>query len=441
MKSETAINPTSEPAWAAFIGIDWASERHAWSLQPAGSDKIEKGFVDDTPEAIALWTAELERRFGDSPIAVALEQKRGSVINLLVPYAHLVLFPVPPSMSSTYRKAFVPSGAKNDPGDAGWILDLLVRHRDRLRRLEPEDDNTRLLLFLVEHRRQLVDDKTALVLRLKDCLKQYFPQVLRWFDSVDTPLVATLLNRWPDLQQLQHSHPGTLSKFFHEHHCRNEEVIQQRINAIYAAVPATHDPIVREACSTKALRLTQSIALLRDHIAEVERRRDELVTEHPDARIFASFPGAGPATVPRLIAAFGTRRERFTSAFDVECLSGIAPVHITSGKTDRVSFRRACQKFLRQTFQEFAGQSIPHCQWAKDYYQQHCHKPEQHHAVVRALAFKWIRILYRCWKNRTPYDGEVYMNSIRRRSSLIGSNLASVTTIGWNTVAGFSKLS
>ncbi len=431
----------SEPAWAAFVALDWGNEKHAWILEPAGGGQQQRGVVDNTPEAIALWAAELERRFGGRPIAVALEQKRGAVINLLLAYAHLMLFPVPPSMSSSYRKTFVPSGAKDDPGDAGWILDLLLRHRDRLRRLDPDDANTRLLLMLVEDRRRLVEDKTRLALRLQDCLKQYFPQLLRWFDDVDTPLVTDLLKRWPDLQQLQRCHDGTLRTFFRQHHCHGEELIHQRIDAIRTAVPATRDPAVLEACSMKARCLTESIAALRQQIARLERRRDELVVEHPDSVIFASFPGAGRATVPRLIAAFGTRRERYQSAFEVECDTGIAPVHIASGKTDRVSVRRACRKFTRQTFQEFAGQTIPRCEWAKAYYQAHCHKPEQHHAAVRALAFKWIRILFRCWKDRKPYDEQLYLRSVRRRSGLLGAPVASATCVGWATVAGFSKLS
>lgn len=435
---DTAVT-TPEPAWAAFVALDWGSEKHAWILQPAGGGKPEKGYVDNTPEAIAVWAAELHRRFGGQPVAVALEQKRGSVVNLLLPYAHLVLFPVPASMSASYRKTFVPSGAKDDPGDAGWILDLLLRHRDRLRRLEPDDADTRLLLMLVEDRRQLVDDKTRLTLRLQACLQQYFPQLVRWFD-VDTPLVADLLARWPDLQHLQRCHDGTLRTFFRQHH-NGANLIDERIAGIRAAVPATNDPAVLEAGSMKARHLSQSIATLRDQITRLEGRRDELVASHPDSHIFASFPGAGRATVPRLIAAFGTRRERYQAAFEVECESGIAPVHIRSGKLDRVSMRRACQDFTRQTFHEFAGQTIPRCEWAKVYYHAHCLKPEQHHAVVRALAFKWIRILFRCWKDRKPYDEQLYLTSLRRRSGLLGPGLASVTSVGWTTVAGFSKLS
>jgi transposase len=430
---------TPEPVWAAFVALDWGGQKHAWILQPAGGGKRNEGWVDNTPEAIAVWAADLHRRFDGQPVAVALEQKRGSVVNLLLPYAHLVLFPVPASMSASYRKTFVPSGAKDDPSDAGWILDLLLRHRDRLRRLEPDDANTRLLLMLVEDRRQLVDDKTRLALRLQDCLKQYYPQLVQWFD-VDTPLVADMLQRWPDLQHLQRCHDGTLRTFFRQHHS-GEDLTAKHIEAIRAAVPATNDPAVLEACATKAGHLTALIATLRDQIKQLERRRDELVANHPDAPIFASFPGAGVATVPRLIAAFGTSRERYQSAFEVECDSGIAPVHIRSGKIDRVSMRHACQGFTRQTFHEFAGQSIPQCEWAKAFYQAHCHKPDQHHAAVRSLAFKWIRILFRCWKDRKPYDEQLYLTSLRRRSGLLGSGLASVTSIGWATVAGFSKLS
>jgi len=316
---------------------------------------------------------------------------------------------------------------------------LLLRHRDRLRRLEPEEPNTRLLRMLVEDRRQLVDDKTRLALRLQDCLKQYFPQLVQWFD-VDTALVADLLKRWPDLQHLQRCHDGTLRTFFRQHHY-GEDLTAKRIDAIRAAVAATHDPAVREAGSMKALHLTESIATLRDQITRLERRRDELVASHPDAPLFASFPGAGRATVPRLIAAFGTRRERYQSACEVACDSGIAPVHIRSGKLDRVSIRRACQDFTRQTFHEFAGQTIPRCPWAKAYYQAHCRTPEQHHAAVRALAFKWIRILFRCWKDRTPYDEQLYVTSLRRRCGLLGHALASATSVGWTTVAGFSQLS
>jgi hypothetical protein len=145
---------------------------------------------------------------------VILEQTRGALVYMLTKYPHLVLFPVHPTTAARYRETFAPSGAKSDPSDTDSLLDLLLRHRERLRPLRPDTVETRLLHFLVEERRQTVDEKTRANLRLTDCLKLYFPQVLRWFDDVTSPLVGDLLERWPTLEQLQRAHPGTLRKFF-----------------------------------------------------------------------------------------------------------------------------------------------------------------------------------------------------------------------------------
>jgi transposase len=97
---------------------------------------------------------------------------------------------------------------------------------------------------------------------------------------------------------------------------------------------------------------------LRSHIKVLDRRIAELALAHPDRALFASLPGAGPVLVPRLIVAFGTRRDRYTDAYQMQCYSGIAPVTEASGKRQWVHFRFACPKFLRQTFHEFANCSI-----------------------------------------------------------------------------------
>jgi hypothetical protein len=273
-------------------------------------------------------------------------------------------------------------------------------------------------------------------------LKLYFPQILRWFDDVGTPLVGDLLERWPSLEELRRAHPGTLRKFFNEHNCRSAERNQERIDAIYTAVSATNDAAVLEAGALTARGLVALIHTLRDTVARLDQRIEQLVATHPEGALFASLPGAGPVLMPRLIVAFGTRRERYDSAYEVQCYSGIAPVKEASGKTSWVHFRRACPMFLRQTFHEFALHSIGQSEWAKAYYD-HLRKDEKktHHAAVRSLAYKWIRIIFRCWKDGKPYDEEVYLNSLRRRGSQLGAALAPATGLGWQTVAGFQRLS
>jgi hypothetical protein len=272
----------SEPEWAAFAAIDWADQKNFWRLIPAGSRQSESGELDNTPEAVEVWAANLQQRFGGRPIAVILEQTRGALVYMLTKYPHLVLFPVHPTTAARYRETFAPSGAKSDPSDTGSLLDLLLRHRERLRPLRPDTVETRLLHFLVEERRQTVDEKTRANLRLTDCLKLYFPQVLRWFDDVTSPLVGDLLERWPTLEQLQRVHPGTLRRFLHEHNCRSEEKNAERIAAIQQATSATQDQAVREACVLIAHSLVAMLATLRAQIGVFDQRIAELVADHPD---------------------------------------------------------------------------------------------------------------------------------------------------------------
>src|SRR5258707_12811423 len=113
---------------------------------------------------------------------------------MLTKYVHLVLFPVHPTTLSDYRKGFRPSGAKSDPSDAGLLLDLLVRHREKLRRLNPDTVETRTLQFLVEGRRKLVNDKTRYSNRLTACLKLHFRQGLDWFAEVSSKFAGDFLD-------------------------------------------------------------------------------------------------------------------------------------------------------------------------------------------------------------------------------------------------------
>ena len=440
--SESCTTISSELSWAAFVAIDWANQKNFWRLKPADSRQHEQGELENTPEAVERWAASLEQRFGGRPVAVCLEQSRGALVYMLSKYPHLVLFPVHPTTAARYRKTFTPSGAKSDPNDTASLLDLLLRHRDRLRALQPDTVETRLLHFLVEERRQTVDEKTRQSNRLRDCLKLYFPQILQWFDDVTTPVVGDLLQRWGSLEELQRAHPGTLRKFFREHNCRSPERMEERITGIYQAVPATRDPAVLEAGTRTARGLVALLATLRRNIAAFDQRIAQLIESHPDGALFASLPGAGAFLAPRLLVAFGTLRDRYQSAYEMQCYSGIAPVKEASGNTEWVHFRFVCPKFLRQTFHEFASHSIRQSEWAKAYYQ-HLRQDgkKNHHAAVRSLAYKWIRIIFRCWKDGKPYDEQVYQNSLRRRRSLIADFLGGATGLTWKPVAGFQKLS
>ena len=125
----------------------------------------------------------------------------------------------------------------------------------------------------------------------------------------------------------------------------------------------------------------------------------------------------------------------------MQCLSGIAPVTERSGKSEWVHFRWACPKFLRQTFHEFAAHSMGKSTWARAYYQAQRKNQKSHHAVVRALAYKWIRIIFRCWKEGKPYEEQTYLQSLKRTGSPVIESFQLNTRGEWKTVAGFQKFS
>ena len=406
-----------EPQFAAFIGIDWADKKHVWCLRAMGSEKRESGELEHTPEAVEAWVGQLCQRFPHRPIAVAVEQTRGALVYMLSKYEPLHLFPVPSTMAASMRKALYPSGSKDDPRDADLLLDLLLQHRDKLRRLSPDTEATRRLQNRVEERRKLVDEKTEQSNRLTSHLKIYFPQMLDWFEHLDTELVCALLLRWPTLEELQKVPPAQLRTFFRKHHNRDQELIERRILAIRQAIPAIRDRAVIEAKSTVVKVIVRLIRSLLEGIADLEEKIEEAAAAHPDFFIFNSLPGAGTVMAPRLLAALGSQRERYGSAGEVQTYSGIAPVMERSGKKKWVHCRWAAPKFLRQSFHEWAGHSIAHSVWARSYYQQLRSRGKGHHAAVRALAFKWIRILFRCWKDGVAYDESKYLVALARRSS------------------------
>src|SRR5215467_7603288 len=230
MSGRETVQP--EVKFVAYVGIDWADQKHVWCLQAAGSTERESGELEHRSEAVEAWVGELCRRFGTGPIAVAVEQVKGALVCMLRKYECLHLFPVPSSMSAGMRKALYPSGAKDDPRDAGLLLDLLLQHRDQLRHLQPDDEETRRVQNLVEERRKLVDEKTEQINRLIGYLKIYFPQTLQWFERLDRKLVCDFLERWPSAEELKKVSPAELRKFFGQRQGRHHELTEQRLQGI-----------------------------------------------------------------------------------------------------------------------------------------------------------------------------------------------------------------
>lgn len=411
------MNSSSD--FAATIGLDWADQKHDLWLRPADGSKAEHIQLEQTPQALHEWVAKMRQRFANRRIAIAVETSRGPIISALMAYDFIVLVPVNPKALKSFREAFAVSGAKDDRTDAQLLEEMLRLHPEKLRVLEPDTELTRRLAGLTEYRRRLVDERTRLINQLHAALKTYYPLAEELLQGqMNTPMAAEFLLRWPQLEALQRAQPQHLRSFFYKHNSRNGKTIEQRLEALAKAKALTTDTAIVWPTGQLVLALAGMLRPLHQAIGRLERLIEQAMDEHPDAPIFRSFPGAGPALAPRLLVAFGTQRDRFEHSDQVAQFYGIAPVVVQSGNSKTVHMRQRCPKFGRQTFHENASCARHKEAWAQCYYDLHKQGNQpKHHQACRALAYKLIRIYFACWKERTPYSSIHYLAALQRHAS------------------------
>ena len=415
----------TEKDFDALIAIDWADEQHAVKLLDVERGETEEFVLQQSGDAIQQWVGELRGRFKAKKLAVALEQKRGSLILSLMKYELFVIFPLNTTAVCNYRKALRASGAKDDATDADLQLEFLRSHIHRLKCWQPDSLLTRQLSFLTENRRKFVNKASAVSNQIEALLKEYYPVALKMVDKIKSPLACDFLRRWPTLEMLKRVDSEELKKFYFKRNSRNKQLIEQRIGLIQGAIPLIEEKQIVKVYRLILLALVRQLKSLLRSVADFDGEIELIFQSHPDRTFYESLPGVGPAIGPRLATAFGEDRDKFDSAKAIQNFSGIAPVTKSSGKSKVILFRLGAPKFMRQTFVEFARLSMISSIWARAYYQKCRSNGKEHHAAIRALAYKWIRILYRCWQNHELYNEESYIEALRRRNSplimLIGS--------------------
>lgn len=393
----------------ATIGLDWADQKHDLWIRPADGSKSEHLRLEQSPEALHEWAAKLRKRFDTGQVALGVETSRGPVISALMSYDFIVLFPINPKALKDYRAAFSVSGAKNDRTDAQLIEEFIRLHSEKLKALQPDTELTRKLSGFVQDRRHLVDERTRIVNQLHSKLKTYYPLAETLIGSeMNSLLAAEFLSRWPDLESLVAATAPKIRAFFYQHNSRSAKKMEQRL----------------EPARELVLALAGMLKCLHKSVARLEEAIELAMDQHPDAPIFRSLPGAGPALAPRLLVAFGTQRDRFETAQEVAQFYGVAPVVIQSGNSELVRLRRRCPKFGRQTFHENARCASKTEPWGRAYYEQQKKKhDDKHHQACRALAYKLIRIYFACWKTRTEYKSNTYLDALQKHGSPLHNKL------------------
>lgn len=401
-----------------IIGLDRADKKADRCLLDPATGQRRTAVIDTAPEALCEWLAQLRQQHPTARVGLCLEQPAVHLVPFLEAYAWITLHPINPITLQKYREAFVTSRAKDDTQDAGFLADLLLNHHAQLPVWAPQDSPTRAVQQLVAHRRAVVDERTALSNRLIALLKQYFPQALTLCGAdLWRPLATAFLLKWPSLTAAQKAKPATVKQFYHLHGSRSATLLEARLALLQKAVPVTDETAVLASFVLRVQLLARELQAVVRTIAAFDEQIAAAYAAHPDRAIFASLPGAGPVLGPRLLASLGAERERFATAASVQCYTGIAPVTKRSGGSERIHRRYCCPKFQRQSFHEYAQESILWSRWAAAFYLQQREKGAPHHTAVRALAYKWQRVIWRCWQDRKPYAEKTYEAALRKNGS------------------------
>ena len=422
-----------------LIGLDRSDRKADLHFIDTATSQSRSETLDSSPEKLRQWLLDLRQRHPKASVAICLEQPAGHLIPFLETYDWITLYPINPISLQKYRETFVTSRAKDDGKDAQYLAELLLNHRDKLKPWKPQDSQTRLLQQLVAHRRAVVDERTALTNRLQALLKAYFPQALVLCgEDLWRPLATAFLLKWPTLAAVQKTKPATLRQFYYLQESRSQKLINQRLKLVEQAVAVSDEPALNQSFAIRVQLVCRQLQDVVRTIKHYEKQIAEAFAQHPDREIFASLPGAGPVLGPRLLASMGSDRERYDSASNLQRYTGVAPVTKQSGKMRYVHRRYLCPKFERQSFHEFAKESVLWSRWPAAYYLSQRSKGKPHHTAVRALAFKWQRIIWRCWQSRTPYKEEVYEAALRRSGSKLLSLFGQIE-VGKNPVKNPAK--
>lgn len=390
----------------AYVGIDWASTKHDYEIRYSDGRATESGSIEHDAKAIKdLFSGLAEKKCKE--IKVCSEQSKGHLFNILSEVPGIKLYAANPVTVTRFRKAFVTSGAKSDTTDASFICDVIQKHENHLKLAKQPDDTTQRLEILSRQRRDMVDDRVRLGLKLRDNLKQYFPQSLSLFDDLTTLLACKFLLKWSELLALKKEKSQVIEDFLIDQHSTKQTKNKKRLELIKTSTAAIVSRAVIDSYVLSVRRYCDEILIITKHIKQIDIVIDQVAKQHSDYQLFKSFPKMGPVSVARIIATFGSDKSLYEDADGFINSKGISPITVQSGKSAVIRARVAKSKFDHQSLVEWAGQTVTSCQWAKNFYAKKRAKGSSHRVAIRALAFKWSRILFACWKSNTTYSEEV----------------------------------
>jgi transposase len=383
-------------------GIDWASEKHDVLIEDsAGGELLAATFAHDEDGVSALCAAlvcfEVE--------VVAIERPDGLLVDRLLDAGMRVLA-LHPNQVKAARDRFRASGGKSDQFDRFVLCELARTDRHRFRILEPDSDQTKALRALVRAREDLVGARVALANQLRAELDRFWPGPIGLFRDLDSPISLAFLTRYPSPQDARGLGEKRLAAFLKAHRYPNRKTPAQLLQRLRAAPAGRAQEVETRARRQIVVRLTQTLELIVSQVNALESEIADALAAHPDGEIFRSFFRSDKSVIcaAMLLSEIGDCRARYPHRDAIAADAGHAPVAVQSGKRSSAQFRWACNHRLRKALATLAHNSARWHPWAADRYANARARGHAHPRAVRTLGRAWSRIIWRCWRDRTPYD-------------------------------------
>lgn len=406
------------------IGIDCSDRFHCFYGRSCLDDTQIRGVFLQRQHDLQVWIEKLRAQFPQGRIQICLEVRDGPLVEFLCTFDFLEIYPINPAAANSFRKGLYPSGAKDDPSDAQMLWEYLNKHGDRLRRLRVHCVQTRRLDALTRQRRRFVQQRTQAIQALQAVLKLYYPQAIGLFQDWSKPIALKFLRKWPDPASFAKARSSTLRRFFYANRCRSGSLMDQRMQIHSDTTSSCADEVTLHTGKLQLEAYLGIIESLNQTVQTYDEQIQNCYQQHPQKALFDSFPGAGEVLAPRLATVLNAYTDYCHNAQDLAVYTGVAPIRKKSGKSCSIAKRLHLPAFLHQTMVEFAQWSLRYSKWAQAYYRHRKDVLKQsHNSILRTLAFKWIRILFKCWQTNTPYDEDRYIENLRKRGSWIAQNL------------------
>lgn len=383
-----------------FAGLDWASQEHAVCIVDGKGTVRESFRVAHDAKGLTELVRRL-RRYED--LRLAIERPDGLLVDTLVD-AGIVVVPIHPNKLKAARERYSSSGAKSDPGDAYVLADLLRTDGHRFRDLQPLSEATKALRALVRSRDDLVKARVALVNQLASQLAVFWPGAAEIFYRLDSDIALAFLERYPTPQSAAHLGERRLQAFLRRNAYSGRKPTAELLERLRTAPPGVVGTVEAKARGECVKALVRALKALLPQIKELEGAIAVALDEHPDGAIFKSFPRSGEVNAAQLLSEIGDVRERYVSDDVLAMEAGVVPVTKRSGKAKSVGFRWACNKRLRRALTTWADNTRHSSSWARALYDRARARGADHPHATRILARAWLRVLWRCWQDRTKYD-------------------------------------